>query len=83
MYCREILAGPVHWIAGCSPPLPIECRAKIRYRQPDQSCTVRRAEGGGIRIRFEEPQWAAAPGQSIVLYRADRCLGGAIIEDRA
>ena len=81
LYCRELVTEPVHWIAGAPPRLPLECQAKVRYRQPDQACEIRPAEDGRIRVHFEEAQWAAAPGQSLVLYQEDTCLGGAVIED--
>ena len=81
LYRREVVAGAVHWIAGTPARLPFACRAKIRYRQPDQACEVHPGKDGRIRVRFEARQWAPAPGQSLVLYQEDACLGGAIIED--
>ncbi len=83
LYCREILAASPHWIAGAPPRLPLACRARIRYRQPDQDCVVLPADGGRVRVRFARAQWAATPGQSVVLYRGDECLGGALIEGPA
>ena len=80
LYCREIVAECVHWIAGTPTPLPLPCRGKIRYRQPDQPCVVYPEEEDRIRVRFDTPQWGAAPGQSLVLYCEDTCLGGAVIE---
>ena len=80
LYCREVVGEGVHWIAGTPPRLPLECRGKIRYRQPDQPCVVFPEKGDRIRVRFDAPQWAAAPGQSLVLYHEDTCLGGAVIE---
>ena len=72
----------MHWIAGSVPPLPLRCTAKIRYRQTDQACT---AHPGGrdddtLDLRFDRPQWAAAPGQYAVLYDGDVCLGGGVID---
>ena len=81
LYCREVVAEDVHWIAGSPPLLPLECRGRIRYRQPDQGCVVFPEEGERIRVRFDTPQWAAAPGQSLVLYHEDACLGGAVIQN--
>ena len=53
--------------------------AKVRYRQPDQSCVLE-STPEGYRIVFEEPQRAVTPGQSVVLYQDDICLGGGVIE---
>ena len=58
----------------------LRCMAKIRYRQRDQACTVRRALDDRLMVTFDAPQRAAAPGQFIVFYQDDRCLGGAVIE---
>ena len=53
--------------------------AKVRYRQDDQACTVR-ADGDSLLVEFDEAQRAVAPGQFVVFYDADRCLGGAVID---
>ncbi len=80
---RELIAGEVHWIAGTPPPLPLACRAKVRYRQAEQPCVVEPAGGRGrLRVRFATPQWAVTPGQSVVFYDGELCLGGAVIESR-
>ncbi len=69
-----------HWIAGVAPgPTPFACRARLRHRQPLQHCTVMDCADGRCRIDFGEPQRAITPGQSIVLYRGEECLGGATI----
>ena len=72
----------MHWVAGAAPPLPLRCGAKIRYRQPDQTCTVQSGQGGDdtLDLHFDRPQWAAAPGQYAVLYDGAECLGGGVIE---
>jgi tRNA-specific 2-thiouridylase len=53
--------------------------AKTRYRQADSACTVARVEPGGIAVDFSQPHWAVTPGQSVVLYDGEVCLGGAVI----
>ena len=53
--------------------------AKTRYRQTDSTCTVARVEDGGIAVDFAQPQRAVTPGQSVVLYDDEVCLGGAVI----
>lgn len=73
--------GPIHWIAGQAPgALPFDCRARLRHRQPLQACRIVAWGAQGCAVRFNEPQRAAAPGQSVVFYQGDECLGGAVIE---
>jgi len=68
-----------HWISGHTPDGPIRCRAKIRYRHPEQWATVTPQKDGGVRIDFDEPQRAVTPGQAAVLYDGDVVLGGGTI----
>jgi len=60
--------------------LPYKCKAKIRYRQEDQPCTILLANESEIHVQFDEPQRAITPHQSIVFYDGDICLGGALIQ---
>ncbi len=65
------------------PPEHAPLMAKTRYRQADQACTIDRPDDNqGWEIRFNQPQRAITPGQYVVLYDKDRCLGGGIIEQR-
>jgi tRNA-specific 2-thiouridylase len=68
------------WINSSGPVMPLRCTAKIRYRQEDQLCTVSQYDTNHLRVDFDQPQRAITPGQYIVLYDEERCLGGAIIE---
>ncbi len=79
LYRSSLLATDMHWVGGSGPGLPLTCSAKIRYRQPDQNCTLH-SFGDDYRVDFEQPQRAITPGQAVVLYRGDRCLGGGTIE---
>jgi tRNA-specific 2-thiouridylase len=74
-----LLAGQLRWIGGMPPAAPARLTAKTRYRQPEQACTFE-FEGDRARVTFDDPQRAITPGQSVVFYREDECLGGGIIE---
>ena len=79
LYRREVSVVDMHWIAGDAPALPARLAAKTRYRMPDAACEVR-ASGEGVIAAFDAPQWAPTPGQYLVLYDGDRCLGGGVID---
>ncbi|HKX38184.1 MAG TPA: tRNA 2-thiouridine(34) synthase MnmA [Burkholderiales bacterium] len=76
---RSLEALEASWIAGAPPAAPSAHTAKTRYRQADAPCTLSRVADSQIRVDFDAPQWAVTPGQSVVLYDAEVCLGGAII----
>jgi tRNA-uridine 2-sulfurtransferase len=78
---RGLTAGAPHWIVGEAPAAPpFRCLARLRHRQPLQACEVVEIGVSHCRVRFSEAQRAVTPGQSIVFYRDDECLGGAIID---
>lgn len=79
LYSQTLIAEQVHWIRGSAPHFPVHCAAKTRYRQPDQACTIESAADGTHRVRFTHAQRAVTPGQSVVFYDDDECLGGGII----
>lgn len=78
LYSRRLQSEAPSWVDGATPSTPFRCTARTRYRQSDQACTVS-VHGDGLEIRFDEPQRAVTPGQSVVLYDGEVCLGGAVI----
>ena len=82
LFHQKLEADQIHWISG-SPPQDLEnISAKIRYRQMDQSCEITTLSSDRCTVKFDKPQFGIAPGQSIVFYKGDDCLGGAIIDNR-
>ena len=80
LFFHQLIAHDFSWISGTCPDLPFSCRAKIRYRQQDQSCIIHPIENGQALVVFTEAQRAITPGQAIVFYDGAICLGGAKIK---
>tara|TARA_B110000196_G_scaffold319747_1_gene338761 strand:+ start:1913 stop:3010 length:1098 start_codon:yes stop_codon:yes gene_type:complete len=79
LFTNHLAASEINWINGM-PEGPLECMAKTRYRQPDQPCVVTPDADGGCEVVFTDAQRAVTPGQSVVFYQHDCCLGGGVIE---
>jgi tRNA-specific 2-thiouridylase len=82
LFRKALTAAEPAWVCG-HPPQRTTLSAKTRYRQADAACRLERAPGRAgqseIRVDFDAPQWAVTPGQSLVLYEGEVCLGGGII----
>ena len=76
---NSLEAGAASWIAGEAPAERSSHTAKTRYRQADAACTLAAVRESEIAVDFPAPQWAVTPGQSVVLYDREVCLGGGII----
>jgi len=78
-----LCASQLHWVTGHAPAQPFNCRAKIRYRQVEEACRVNIRDNGTCEVCFPQAQRAITPGQSIVFYQGEVCLGGGIIDSMA
>jgi len=80
LYQDECTASDLHWVQGKAPALSFRCAAKTRYRQQESACLVEYQEQSQCwRVTFDQPQWAITPGQAIVFYDGEECLGGGTI----
>jgi tRNA-specific 2-thiouridylase len=79
-FVKGLEATDLHWVSDKEKPQSIKCTAKFRYRQKDQGVTVYIQENNTCRVIFDEPQKAITPGQAVVFYDGEVCLGGAIID---
>ncbi len=77
---RKLRAEDLAWVSGAAPQARSSCSAKTRYRQADAACRIDRVDDDELDVEFPVPQWAVTPGQSVVLYREDLCLGGGVIQ---
>jgi tRNA-specific 2-thiouridylase len=81
LYASDLICEELSWVSGKEPQFPLTCKAKIRYRQEDQSCKVFKVDGK-LKVLFDRPQRAIAIRQSVVFYQNDLCLGGGVITAR-
>ena len=80
LFSRQLRASQASWTAGSPPSARFGCTARTRYRQQDVDCEVEVADDGQLSVRFDAPQRAVTPGQSVVFYVQEECLGGAVID---
>lgn len=79
LFNDTLAAVDLHWLAGQGPTTVQGVSARIRHRQPDQRCRLM-PDGNRCEVHFDSPQRAIAPGQSVVFYLGDVCIGGGTIE---
>ncbi|MDP4083403.1 MAG: tRNA 2-thiouridine(34) synthase MnmA [Bacillota bacterium] len=80
LYSESILADSISWVSNVPKPNEFECTAKFRYRQEDHKVTVRLLENNKAEVLFHEPIRAVTPGQAVVFYNGEECLGGGTID---
>ncbi|MCR2804807.1 tRNA 2-thiouridine(34) synthase MnmA [Paenibacillus soyae] len=81
LYSESLVASGLNWILPAEDRSgPIKCMAKFRYRQPDQGVTVTIQPDGTALVVFDKPQKAVTPGQAVVFYDGEVCLGGGTID---
>jgi tRNA-specific 2-thiouridylase len=79
LFTNKLEFSQTYWVAGHAPSTPVALMAKTRYRQADQQCVLLKTETG-FEVEFTTDQRAITPGQSVVFYQHDICIGGGIIE---
>ncbi len=78
-FSKTLLATEANDLTPYELPTQFRATAAVRYRQEPIPVMVHRQDAQSWLITFDEPQKAVTPGQTVVLYEADRCLGGATI----
>jgi tRNA-specific 2-thiouridylase len=76
-----LLARDVNWLSAPPPCHPLRAAVKVRYRHPEAPATLTPRPHGRVEVRFDAPQRAITPGQAVVFYDGDVCLGGGWIEE--
>jgi tRNA-specific 2-thiouridylase len=81
LYSESIIADSVSWVSNREKPGEFTCTAKFRYRQEDHKVTVQLMDDHKVKVIFDEPIRAVTPGQAVVFYNGDECLGGGTIDE--
>ncbi len=79
LFTSRLFASRLSWISGKAPEVLRGIMAKVRYKSPEVAASLC-LDNNSAEVRFAQPQWAVAPGQSIVFYRGEEVLGGGVIE---
>lgn len=81
LFSNGLVSYKINWIPEKPSKNKFDCNAKFRYRQPDQAVSVEILENGHVKVLFKQKQRAITPGQFVVFYDGDVCLGGGVIEE--
>jgi tRNA-uridine 2-sulfurtransferase len=81
LFSKGLVASRLNWLLAKSPQTVFSCTAKFRYRQVDVPVTVTPHDNGTVTVIYAEKERAVTPGQSVVFYDGEQCLGGGIIEE--
>jgi len=79
LFSNRLVASQLSWVSPQAPRTRLVYAAKTRYRMPDAPCAIEALDSESCDIAFASPQWAVTPGQSVVLYESNVCLGGGTI----
>lgn len=77
---QSLRCHQLHWVTK-APADSFTCEAKTRYRQKQEACRVVKITADEYQVDFIDLQWAMTPGQSVVFYQGQQCLGGGIITE--
>ncbi len=80
LFRNSLICQKPFWTLGEAPELPIQLSAKTRYRQQDIACRLEDYSESELEVIFAEPVRAITPGQSVVFYQDEVCLGGGVID---
>ena len=80
LFSKGLIANQLHLVNRQPITSDVKCTAKTRYRQQDVSCTLSTIGDDQYQVVFDQAQSSVTPGQSVVFYQGDVCLGGAIID---
>ncbi|WP_343183721.1 tRNA 2-thiouridine(34) synthase MnmA [Buchnera aphidicola] len=76
-----LFANNINWINKILLNFPLKCKIKIRYSLIEHKCIIKKIYNG-VKIMFSSPISSITPGQSVVFYLNNVCLGGGIINKR-
>lgn len=82
LFSKGLIASQLHWVSRIDLSIneSMQCTVKTRYRQDDVVCTITRLDDENHQVIFDQPQSSVTPGQSVVFYQNEICLGGGIID---
>ena len=80
LFRKQLTATQLNWISDQPTESSYPCMAKTRYRQQEQACVITQLKDDTCEVEFDQPQRAITPGQSVVFYHDEECLGGGVIQ---